>query len=57
MRMIRPATGTWVLLILVGAASPVQAQWTAKGDVGASLATGNSENTAANANLDLKYTQ
>ena len=50
-------TRACALLILCGTASPAVAQWTGKGDVGASIATGNSENQAANANLDLKYTQ
>jgi hypothetical protein len=42
------------LLILTGTATPALADWTAKGDVGASFATGNSENQAGSANLDLK---
>ena len=55
MTTIRLATGACTLLLLIGAAAPAHAQWKAKGDVGASFATGNSENRAGNANLDLTY--
>ncbi|MGB7740645.1 MAG: DUF481 domain-containing protein [Steroidobacteraceae bacterium] len=43
-----------IALALCGAAMPALADWTGKGDVGASFATGNSENQAASANLELK---
>jgi putative salt-induced outer membrane protein len=43
-----------IALALCGAATPALADWTGKGDVGASFATGNSENQAASANLELK---
>ena len=39
---------------LCAAATPALADWTGKGDIGASFATGNSENKAASANLELK---
>jgi putative salt-induced outer membrane protein len=38
------------------AAIPARADWTAKGDIGISIATGNSENQAGTANLELKNT-
>jgi putative salt-induced outer membrane protein len=41
-------------LALCAAATPAFADWTGKGDIGASFATGNSENQAASANLELK---
>jgi len=43
-----------IALALCSAAAPALADWTGKGDVGASFATGNSENQAASANLELK---
>jgi putative salt-induced outer membrane protein len=43
-------------LALCAAATPALADWTGKGDVGASFASGNTENTAASANLELKNT-
>jgi putative salt-induced outer membrane protein len=46
-----------IALALCGAATPALADWTGKGDVGASFATGNSENQAASANLELKNKQ
>jgi len=41
---------------LVVAASPAHADWTGKGNVGASFATGNSENQSASAALEMKKT-
>ena len=41
-------------LALCGATTPALADWTGKGDIGASIATGNSENQAASANLELR---
>lgn len=41
-------------LALCAAATPALADWTGKGDVGASFASGNSDNQAASANLELK---
>lgn len=51
-------TGTGVVLAVLGGfvATPVLADWTGKGDVGASIASGNSENKAATANLELQQT-
>ena len=43
-------------LALCAGATPALADWTGKGDIGASIATGNSENQAASANLELKNT-
>jgi putative salt-induced outer membrane protein len=43
-------------LALCAAATPALADWTGKGDIGASFASGNSENQAASANLELKNT-
>ena len=43
-------------LALCAAATPALAEWTGKGDVGASFASGNTENEVANANLELKNT-
>jgi len=40
--------------VLCASATPALADWTGKGDVGVSIATGNSENQAASANLELK---
>ena len=45
-----------VAFALCGATSPAMADWTGKGDIGASFATGNSENQVASANLELKNT-
>ena len=45
-----------VALALCGVATPALADWTGKGNVGASFATGNSENQAASAALELKNT-
>ena len=45
-----------IALALCGAATPALADWTGKGNVGASFATGNSENQAASAALELKNT-
>jgi len=45
-----------VVLALCGAAAPALADWTGKGNVGASFATGNSENQAASAALELTNT-
>ena len=42
--------------LLLAAATPAHADWTGKGNVGASVATGNSENQAASAALELKNT-
>ncbi len=48
--------GTCALFAALGSvATPAVADWTGKGDVGASIATGNSENQAASANLEIKY--
>jgi putative salt-induced outer membrane protein len=41
-------------IALCAGATPALAQWSGRGDVGASIATGNSENQAASANLELK---
>lgn len=50
------SAGACVLaMALMGAASPASADWTAKGDLGASFASGNSENQSASANLEMKY--
>ena len=43
-------------LALCAAATPALAEWTGKGDVGASFASGNTENEVASANLELKNT-
>ena len=45
-----------VALALCSAATPALADWTGKGNVGASFATGNSENQAASAALELQNT-
>jgi putative salt-induced outer membrane protein len=42
------------VIALCAGSTPALADWTGKGDVGASMATGNSENQAASANLELK---
>ena len=56
MSTVRRTTATLATLAcLCVCAPPAWAEWTAKGDVGAALATGNSENQAASANLDVKY--
>ena len=48
--------GTCALVAALGSvATPAVAEWTGKGDVGASIATGNSENQAASANLEIKH--
>jgi putative salt-induced outer membrane protein len=44
-----------LLLLSCLTAQPAFADWKGKGDVGASIATGNSDNQAASANLELKY--
>ena len=41
-------------LILLAAALPARAQWTGKAELGASIATGNSENQSANGAFELK---
>lgn len=41
-------------LAICGSVTPAMADWTGKGDVGASMATGNSENQAASATLEMK---
>jgi putative salt-induced outer membrane protein len=43
-------------LTLCAAATPALADWTGKGDIGASFASGNTENQAASANLELRNT-
>ena len=56
MAFIRKTTTTLAMLASLGAVAPTaSADWSAKGDVGASFASGNSENQAASANLDVKY--
>jgi len=45
-----------IALALCGVATPALADWTGKGNIGASFATGNSENQAASAALELKNT-
>jgi len=45
-----------IALALCSAATPALADWTGKGNIGASFATGNSENQAASAALELKNT-
>ncbi len=45
-----------IALALCGGATPALADWTGKGNIGASFATGNSENQAASAALELKNT-
>lgn len=42
--------------VLLAAALPAHADWTGKGNIGASVATGNSENQSASAALELKQT-
>ena len=55
MRKIGVLGGALLLAGLMGVATPALAQWTARGDLGASIATGNSENSAASASLEMKY--
>jgi putative salt-induced outer membrane protein len=43
-------------LVLCAAATPALAEWTGKGNIGASFATGNSENQAASAALEMQST-
>ncbi|MEY2921271.1 MAG: hypothetical protein RL261_2576, partial [Pseudomonadota bacterium] len=45
-----------IALALCAATTPALADWTGKGNIGASFATGNSENQAASAALELKNT-
>jgi putative salt-induced outer membrane protein len=45
-----------IALALCGVATPALAEWTGKGNIGASFATGNSENQAASAALELQNT-
>jgi putative salt-induced outer membrane protein len=45
-----------IALALCNAAAPALADWTGKGDVGASFASGNTENEVVSANLELKNT-
>ncbi len=45
-----------IALALCSAATPALADWTGKGDIGASFASGNTENEVATANLELKNT-
>jgi putative salt-induced outer membrane protein len=47
--------GVLLAATLGGASAPARADWTGRGDLGASIATGNSENQAASANLEMKY--
>jgi putative salt-induced outer membrane protein len=54
----RPMLQPLLLLFLsILAAPPAFADWSAKGDIGASIASGNSENQSASANLEVKYTR
>jgi putative salt-induced outer membrane protein len=46
-----------VLVALCAASAPALADWTAKGELGASFASGNSENESANAALEVKNTR
>ncbi len=55
MSKIRVFQACAALALCVGT-TPALADWTGKGDIGASIATGNSENQAASANLELKNT-
>jgi putative salt-induced outer membrane protein len=55
MRKIVSGSGALLLAALGGMATPALADWTGRGDLGASMATGNSENQAASANLEMKY--
>jgi putative salt-induced outer membrane protein len=51
---------TWPAVVLVplcAASDPALADWTAKGELGASFASGNSENESANAALQVKNTR
>ena len=45
------------LIALCGVSGNALADWTGKGEIGASLASGNSENEAANAALEVKNTR
>jgi putative salt-induced outer membrane protein len=51
--MNRPARTAMAVALAIVSSSAL-ADWTGKGDIGASIATGNSENTAAAANLELR---
>jgi len=44
-------------LVACGISSPAAADWTGKGELGGSFASGNSENEAVNAALEMKYEQ
>mgnify|MGYP002480918371 CR=1 FL=1 len=46
-----------VVAVLCAASAPALADWTAKGELGASFASGNSENESANAALEVKNTR
>lgn len=46
-----------VLVALCATSAPALADWTAKGELGASFASGNSENESANAALEVKTTR
>jgi putative salt-induced outer membrane protein len=56
MSISRYTSRAGLALALTLVSSAALAQWTGKGDVGASIATGNSENEAASANLELRNT-
>lgn len=53
--MIR-RSGVTVLVLGVFAAGSAQAEWSGKGELGASIATGNSDNQSANAAFEIKNT-
>jgi putative salt-induced outer membrane protein YdiY len=46
-----------LLVALCAVSGPALADWTAKGELGASFASGNSENESANATLEVKNTR
>jgi putative salt-induced outer membrane protein len=52
---------SWILAMaaawLLVSGAPAHAQWTAKGEIGASFASGNSENESVNAALEVKFTR
>jgi putative salt-induced outer membrane protein len=52
--MSHPITRVLACVVLLGSSAPVLADWTGKGEIGASFASGNSENEAANGSLVLR---
>jgi Protein of unknown function, DUF481 len=53
----RKWTGACLLVTLCAVSGTALADWKGKGELGASLATGNSENESANAALEMKHTR